>query len=494
MAKWLLLSTLAGLLVLVGTCARSIASAVEIGPDEHYEVMKALLWARGYSMYEQVWNDQPPVLTVLLGLAFKLFGPTIGVARAVASIFGIGLMLGCWFWASRQCGIIAGYLSVAYLLVAPEVLKLSVSAMLELPAIAMALIAIFPLLRWKKNRNRYWLLVSGGIFAVAVQTKFTATLVAPALIAEILLASHGADRRKLMTDAFQNLMTWGTCASGAILACGMLLGSDYEQAWVSHFGPQVARQSDGAFNYGITPRLFLEHREALWAAGTGLLVMVFRRDARRLAFPFVWLLTVAIVHLWHHPWWDYYYLHFAVPLAWFAGYGAAEMVCIARDSHLHPTLRPSSRALGALWLAWALGVLLVVIGGGRLILEVHEIQNQKWVEDSALVRKLREYGKRTNWIYTRSTIYAFHAGLLVPPEVAVLPAKRFWSGQITDQQILAVLNRYHPEQLLLSNSPHVSFNAKSLNDSWNELISKQYTLVFEDGINYLYVAKALAEK
>src|SRR3954462_59258 len=65
---------LAGLIALIAESAGSVGRAIEIGADEHCEVMKGFLWANGFPLYRQVWNDQPPLHTVLLGLCFKCFG------------------------------------------------------------------------------------------------------------------------------------------------------------------------------------------------------------------------------------------------------------------------------------------------------------------------------------------------------------------------------------------------------------------------------------
>ncbi|MBU6401794.1 MAG: hypothetical protein KGS61_15865, partial [Verrucomicrobia bacterium] len=44
---------------------------------------------------------------------------------------------------------------------------------------------------------------------------------------------------------------------------------------------------------------------------------------------------------------------------------------------------------------------------------------------------------------------AFWAGLPVPPELAVIPSKRIWSGQITGAEVRQCLERYRPELILL---------------------------------------------
>src|SRR5690348_8838248 len=68
-------------LLLVPLCWKGpVHSAVELGVDEHYELNKALLWSRGCPLYDRIWSDQPPLYTSLLGVLFKCFGPTIGIA------------------------------------------------------------------------------------------------------------------------------------------------------------------------------------------------------------------------------------------------------------------------------------------------------------------------------------------------------------------------------------------------------------------------------
>src|SRR5439155_13642620 len=66
--------------------------------------------------------------------------------------------------------------------------------------------------------------------------------------------------------------------------------------------------------------------EGLWGALAAIAVVMWRRDWKRLAFPLVMLTTVTLIHMNHRPWWSYYYLHFAVPLAWLAGYAIAELL------------------------------------------------------------------------------------------------------------------------------------------------------------------------
>ncbi len=96
-----------------------------------------------------------------------------------------------------------------------------------------------------------------------------------------------------------------------------------------------------------------------------------------------------------------------------------------------------------------------------------------------------EYGNQNHWVYTKATMYPFDAGLPVIPELAVLPLKRYWSGQITEGRILVILKKYRPEQILLT-----SYGA--MDPGMREFIKRGYAPVCQDSGYTLYVAKGLA--
>ena len=60
--------------------------------DEGINLMKAALLAKGYSLFSEIWTDQPPVLTFILAGAELLFPRNIIVSRGIILIFS-GLLL-----------------------------------------------------------------------------------------------------------------------------------------------------------------------------------------------------------------------------------------------------------------------------------------------------------------------------------------------------------------------------------------------------------------
>jgi hypothetical protein len=174
----------------------------------------------------------------------------------------------------------------------------------------------------------------------------------------------------------------------------------------------------------------------------------------------VWLVTALLVHLHHRPWWDYYMLHLAIPLAWLFALAMDAVSKLhggfARPSRLSRWLSP-----GALMVQVLLISLGTVYGGERFALEFLAISSSERVAYNPLVQALRHYAPRAHWMFTRNGIYAFHARVLPPPPLAVLPAKRFWSERLSESELLSQVQGWQPDILLVGEEEY-----KAGRESW----------------------------
>ncbi|HOR73084.1 MAG TPA: hypothetical protein PLY00_17645 [Verrucomicrobiota bacterium] len=511
---WLLIA------ILLGWVGPATFSAIELGLDEHFELTKGMLWARGVSLYDPLWNDQPPLLTVFLGLCFKTFGSNVAVARAMALGFGLALLAGAAVVISYRSGYLAAALAVFSLLCAPLVFLLAVSVMLEVPAIGTALWALWPILRWQRaqvasqpgnepvveseldsgNAWSYrqacrssafcpapwlWLVLSGAVLAVALQIKLTAAVAAPALTIELLLGRGAGGCMPRLWARLRGMGQWTASLVCCYAGIGALVGQvPPEVLWASHFSEAVrsAAADTPAVPYWLG--LWTDYREVLCGAGISLLVLGWQGQWQTLRFPVVWLLTAALVHAAHRPYWCMYNLHFAVPLGWLTGCGIAEQFRLGKVNLAETAVAAHRIGFVSVMGGCVLLAALVTYGGERLWSEATRIRQSSRVRDSVLVAQMRRHAGRTHWVYTRETIYPFHAGLPVLPELAVLPTKRFWSGQITDEQIWTTVMRYWPEQLLLTDA--------DLTSGARQFIESGYNLVYRERALALYVRKDLA--
>ena len=461
-----------------------LGTAFEMGDDEGFEVIKGFMCSKGYTLYTHIWNDQPPVSTMLLSTAFKLCGPTILTARLVAAGFGLLLVAAFHELVRRRSGPWAALLATFLLVASPGVLLLMVSVMLEAPALATALLSAWVLAGWYKRRHWAWLLASGGIMAVAMQIKLTSALVVPAVVVELFLASWA--RARPLWPAVSKVLCWGASVAVVFTVIGLTWGKGaLESSWKSHTSSKVVEGLDRPEDHKFEPRLLRSHVECVAGAAVGIIVALRRSRWREIAFPLVLLTTVSAIHAVHRPWWNYYYLHLAIPLAWLAGWTLNEIIQAVRRLQSQGGFNLSSAAAWKGLALCGLAALAIARSERRLEANIKYLQQRPAADANPIVRKMKEYAGRASWVYSESGIYPFHARLRVPPELAIVMPKRFWSGQITTAEIIEDCKRYRPELVVLP--------VASLNEEWKRFLSADYVFSSADTRSALYVAKRLSE-
>lgn len=454
----------------VGGAAVLSHSAIQIGGDEGMEVTKALLWSRGFALYDRVWNDQPPLYTALLALLFHWCSPTIYIARFLAIAFGVGLITACFLSVKHRCGVLAGGVASLILLAAPGALRLSISVMLEVPAMAAGMGALCILHQWFERRHVIWLVTSAVMFGLAIQIKMTAMIMCPALLLEIVLLSREM-RATRISAIVMNVLVWGMWTVATVVLVGVGMHVNYTDALKSHFSRATAVYYD-IESHRLNLMTLVNAAIDDWVgAGMSLILIPISRNLRSVAFPLLLLFTAASVHTLYAPYWDYYCIHFAIPLSWLSASALLSLHGLVR-----PMLRwPISDVLKVLVIHFAFSLLLsslVVLGASRLIFSVRQVRLEPQLQQSRLLSRMLAYSDRTCWVYeTTPGIFAFHAKLTLIPELAVLPLKRYWSGQITQNDVWSLIKSYCPEQLLLK---------EEIPDSFKDFVTKNYFLDYEE--------------
>ena len=430
---------------------KTIFSAIQIGTSEHHELIKSSIWAKDPGLIDKLWNDQPLLHTVILGFAFRHFGNDVGTARGVALVFTLILLVAIFFTTYRHLGATAGCLSVFAVFAAPHIFQLSISAMLEVPSFAIAMVSLMMLEIWFRKGKVIWLIASAISFAVSLNIKWTSAIVGPALLCELFIMARDREKVGLTGSVPKILITWVIVVFFLFLVLTFIIGPKLDSTLESHF-------SDGTRNNYITKIFSLwsvigftdlieGHPESLLIVCLGIWVALIPGGFRLVAFPLTWLISALVIHSVNRPFWYYYYLHLAIPIGLIASVSISKFIDGSQNSQMSRCVRLTNiikRSLAIITFSFTIS-----IGIFRLSTSIASLQEIPVIENVDLIKVMRQYAPYTNWIYTRSTIFAFHAGMVPPPEIAILPTKRFWSGQIDDDGIIKVVERYQPEALLL---------------------------------------------
>ncbi len=464
-----------------------LRTALQFGDDEGFEVMKALLVSLGHPLYREVWDDQPPLHTELVALLFGMCGPSALVGRALTLVFAVVLLGALYGLARARSGRAAGMIAVGLLVASPVFLELSVSVMLEVPAIAVGLAAVWAWSKYEAGGGKGWLVGSGVLFGGALQVKFTAMILGPALAADYL-AARWQRRPEALASRVGNewgvpreVLVWG----GTMLAvfgfvCAVFYRWDTPVVfWGAHFSAGAA-QGAAADDYRFRPGTLLENGACVPAVAG--LVLIACRGRLDLLFPVVSLATASLVHWWHRPYWDYYQLHFAIPLAWLGAVGITEGFGVLRESAGRGA-RCAGLPLGAGLLGWSIVVAVALTFGPEALGEmVRKLRIAHSAARDVAVQVLRRHAAQTHWVFTDRLICAFWAGLPTRPELTVLSLKRIWSGQIDGGEVRRYLEIYRPELILLGPERIKTFDLP-------KYLGEHYRLDTADEIDGLYIRR-----
>lgn len=409
------------------------AGVYELNPDEGINVIKARLVEEGYSLYTDIWSDQPPLYTYTLRYFFNQFGWSVENARIVTLLFSSLLILGLYDSVRAGAGHFAAVTSVLMLFLSSSYVALSVSAMVGLPAIALAVTSIWMLVGRQLAPSRWHLAISGILMACSLAVKLFTGFLAP-LLGTIVLVSEwqrGGWRRALVS-AF----VW-TTAFALVLALFLgpaLSAGAVDQLIGTHALGQLTRRPEGigkfllddAFMFSLAAvgiGVTLTSPRALWIAFTG------------------WLLLAAVGLIDHSPLWYHHCLLLTVPASALAGLGLEAM--------LH---REGSARRGLAGGAVALALLIA----GNLYAHPERLKELTEpparigkAQANAVERVLGRYAGRIGSMITSRQIYAFRFDLDIPPDLAVTSEKRFKTKNIDTGDILRRFRSFKPDVVLI---------------------------------------------
>jgi hypothetical protein len=419
--------------------------------DEGINLMKSVLVMRGYPLYDQIWSDQPPLLTYLLLAAFRVFGVDVNVGRLTVLLLSAVLL-----WASFEIlRLVWGNfhaLAGAFLIVLlPYYMTLSVSVMVGLPSLTFAMLSLLAIIEWHLHRKYIWLILSAVALAISVLIKLFTGFLGPIIILGILMADFNRLRGKsYVRRRVLPAVSWGLVFSAVTLAIILLAvgPSNIPQLYTSHLVAENAIQNEiFTINYHLRDSMPM-----LLLALFGILFTILTK--RWLALYLIaWMGMAYLLLLRHSPVWYHHQLLVTIPAAMLAGIAVGEAARLMQLAIRNRNIFNLRTALSVL----ALGAFGLVLYDQIPDLSP-ELESGANLTDSPLranpilrdvYQHVGEFAPETHWMVTDIPIFAFRFNLLVPPNLVVFSLKRFRSELLTEKEILETIQDYHPEQILI---------------------------------------------
>ena len=474
-----------------------VASAFQFDTDEGQELIKAVLYSQGFELYTEIWSDQAPLLTIFLHNWFQIFGESVFAARIL--ILSLATVL-VWSFCQtlRIClGDLPAIIGTAMLAISCNFLRLSVSVMIGIPSLAFAMLSVYTLVVYQHNKKTYLLLFSGACLAISLQLKMFTIFLIPLIVLQIIgdkiivkyQREQGigkGERRdvphesgKLYSD-FQkpfflseakslfpkikisqiifHVLLWLFSLVIVFMVIGLRLNSvSPENMFLSHFQGDLKAGFSRANSFSDLITMFLQELDYTLLAIVGMFVAIRNRNWINI-FPVMWLIFTIVLLLNHKPLWYHHYLLISIPLTWLASYGVSLALTYLQNKSSEKKfvpirLKQLSLPIIAVYLVY-FALLVTPVKLIAMQVENHHLWQKTQINKQTL-EKISKYKEDTSWLLTDVPIYGFYAGINIPPEIAVLSRKRFASGVIDQEFISQLMEKYHPEQIVIDRFPKV---------------------------------------
>jgi hypothetical protein len=289
-------------------------------------------------------------------------------------------------------------------------------------------------------------------------------------------------------------------ACSSFIALNMLTGNSLlvqlQQAWGAHFASAKSFEYGSPEQHPFEFNILWKNWELTLPALIGLVFLMQKlRKTSISALPLAWLGLTLVVFALHKPWWPYYYIHNALPLCWCAGVGIWKTVqaALPRVSTITPQSGNSKPPISTQKprLAFQIGVALYGLLAiswmvTRIYLEEQAIRNSPKISATLVLKEIKSFKPFTNFMFADQPIYSFHSGIPMPPHLAMISLKRFWTGDMSNARLIAEMEAAKPELILLGNDRReVPFD---------DLLNREYRMVYRDGAHRLYAHHSISKK
>ncbi|MBU4251661.1 MAG: glycosyltransferase family 39 protein [Candidatus Omnitrophica bacterium] len=404
--------------------------------------MKSSLFLKGFSLYKEIWSDQPPLLTVILSYWLKLFGPSVPAGRILIFVFSSLLLWALYQTVKGRQGGFCALMAIIFLVLSATYLRLSISIANDLPALSFAMLSIYFINLYNKFYLKYFLVLSGMIMALSLQIKLITIFLIPLIILEIIQIEKVNSKNR--NHPFLPVILW----AGSFLIIYfaiiitffhfnfyMLIQQLINPHYLASKGVIPGYSQDTLL--AVCNKVLLRDWDIFLLALMGI-IFLGREKKYRTFFPILWLAMALAILLNYKPVRQYYYLLLSIPASWLAAIGFKECFLAA--------MRKKK------WIRWLIlsAIILVLL---RLPFKcsgiLTDLKDTPNTEEHKAVELLSGYSRRVRWVFTDMPIFAIYAGIPVPPELAVISAKRIFTKNLQPAYLLTILEKYAPEIILL---------------------------------------------
>lgn len=408
----------------------------------------------GHILYTEAYSPSPPLFTLSVAAAFKVWGSSVEVARAVIVAYSALGLLAAALLAREIRGQVAGLAAVLLLFFSPEYFRLSRVTMSEVPAVSLALVSLLALLIYWRRGQKGWLILSGLVLAASLLVKLVTLFTLPLPIMTVVLRhlspptpGVGRSTAERVKGAALDCAVWAASFCLPILLCLLIYNprAMYEQAVALHWRGREFHPVDysrrGARILGY---LWQDKGLLMLALGGGL--SCWLRRSRQALLVVAWFLLVTIMMVNQAPLTAHHMLPIVPPSAILAGVMFQEIW----DSWL--ALIKRRQWQNVLLSAIGVGLAAFYLVNWPAVAELNREEMARTNTPNELVEDaislLRQVTAPGDFVISDDPLIVLLAGRNIPPTLTGADWRRLSVGYLTAEQLIALSEQYDASALV----------------------------------------------
>ena len=439
--------------ITIGLITPPIKQAFEYNPDEGTELIKALLFQKGFLLYTEILNDQPPLFTLIISFWLKLFGASIQKARLLGTLFSIILLFCLHQIIQIKKGKLCAILTIILLLSSSVFFRLSAGLMPGIAAFSLAMISILFATLYKKFPNKSLISLSGVFIALSLHIKLCTLFLIPLILIEIISYNDSESNKKKISTIFSTLLLW--FISFSIIYFSLLIvffNLDFSLITEQLINPHTARITVGNSNFSVILKMLFADYTITILALISSFTLLFKKHWK-LLFPLLWAFLSLFLLIIHKPIWHHYYIFISIPLCWLAAIRITDFFHIGTLKCW--LIKKNQYTIIDVCVHWITGILIILLlfEMPHTYNKIIKSLNEKTVkQEREIINIISKYNINSQWIVTDRPIFAFYTNMLVPPELALISRKRNFSSDAAQKYFIKKLKKYTPELILINRS------------------------------------------
>ncbi len=449
----------------------------KLDPDEGFNAIKGLLLVRGYPLYSETWSDQPPLFTYLIAATIRVFGHDINALRTLVLLLSTTMLASAYLFLRLTWGIWHALAGVVLIVLLPFYTILSVSVMIGLPAIAFAGLSLLALTHWHQRHTNLWLVLSATALSLSILTKLFAAFLAPIFLVGILIDQKYRFGQSLTWyKLLKPAIIWSAVFAFVIIGLGLIMvgPANIDQLLETHL---IAREHYTSYAETYTINWYLRDSWViLLLALLGTLFTLQRRNWLSL-YLVVWIMAAYLLLSIQIPVWHHHQLLITIPAAMLAGIAVGEALHLALNLfHTRKLFSRQTLLIAAIITCFVLALIsLIPQIYTDFTTPVYLLERERM-----FLVKMNNHAPETHWFVTDVPMYAFRVGIPVPPPLSVISDKRLATGNLTEAQIIDMINEYKPEQIFLGRFEFAELES---------FLREDYKILYTRGKRTLYLRK-----